>query len=172
MHGEQVYHRGMIDCDLIRSRFMAMRALLDERGRRLVSAAESRAAGFGGVSAVADRSCAQHNRARLPERAGNMRTEPRSGSPQGRWFSRMMPLSGVQQGCHGRQPGIPARNVVAGTIAPRWPLLPPRRRGGRTRRRDRMRLSRAMPGPLAFAGAGAQIVALAASMEAIGRPQW
>ena len=32
---------------------MAMRALLDERGRRLFAAAESRAAGFGGVSAVA-----------------------------------------------------------------------------------------------------------------------
>jgi hypothetical protein len=43
----------MIDGDLIRSRFMAMRALLDERGRRLFAAAESRAAGFGGVSAVA-----------------------------------------------------------------------------------------------------------------------
>ena len=48
-----VYHGGMIDGTLIRSRFEAMRSLLDERARRLFCAAEARSAGYGGVSAVA-----------------------------------------------------------------------------------------------------------------------
>src|SRR5271157_3568632 len=43
----------MIDETAIRQRYEALRAGLDERGRRLFAAAEARAAGFGGVSAVA-----------------------------------------------------------------------------------------------------------------------
>jgi hypothetical protein len=42
----------MIDETAIRNRFDAMAARLDERGRRLFAAAEARAAGYGGVSAV------------------------------------------------------------------------------------------------------------------------
>src|SRR5271168_3876476 len=48
-----VYHGGMIDGTLIRSRFEAMGARLDERERRLFCAAEARSVGYGGVSAVA-----------------------------------------------------------------------------------------------------------------------
>ena len=43
----------MIDEILIRKRYEAMRSRLDERERRLFVAAEARAAGYGGVSAVA-----------------------------------------------------------------------------------------------------------------------
>jgi hypothetical protein len=43
----------MIDISLIRSRFEALRCSLDERGRRIFAAAEARAAGFGGIAAVA-----------------------------------------------------------------------------------------------------------------------
>ena len=43
----------MIDETAIRERYEALRAGLDERGRRLFAAAEARAAGFGGVTAVA-----------------------------------------------------------------------------------------------------------------------
>lgn len=43
----------MIDETAIRLRYEALRAGLDERGRRLFAAAEARAAGFGGVTAVA-----------------------------------------------------------------------------------------------------------------------
>lgn len=43
----------MIDETAIRLRYEALRASLDERGRRLFAAAEARAAGVGGVSAVA-----------------------------------------------------------------------------------------------------------------------
>ena len=43
----------MIDETAIRQRYEALRAGLDERGRRLSAAAEARAAGFGGVTAVA-----------------------------------------------------------------------------------------------------------------------
>ena len=43
----------MIDETAIRQRYEALRAGLDERGRRLFAAAEARAAGFGGVTAVA-----------------------------------------------------------------------------------------------------------------------
>jgi len=42
----------MIDETAIRQRYEALRAGLDERGRRLFAAAEARAAGFGGVAAV------------------------------------------------------------------------------------------------------------------------
>ena len=42
----------MIDEMVIRGRFEAMRGSLDERGRRLLAAAEARSAGYGGVSAV------------------------------------------------------------------------------------------------------------------------
>ena len=42
----------MIDETAIRLRYEALRASLDERGRRLFAAAEARAAGIGGVSAV------------------------------------------------------------------------------------------------------------------------
>jgi Rhodopirellula transposase DDE domain len=47
------YHGHMIDETAIRNRYEALRAGLDERKRRLFVAAEARAAGFGGVSAVA-----------------------------------------------------------------------------------------------------------------------
>ena len=50
---ELIYHGGMIDETAIRQRYEALRAGLDERGRRLFAAAEARAAGFGGVTAVA-----------------------------------------------------------------------------------------------------------------------
>jgi hypothetical protein len=42
----------MSDETAIRERYEAMGSRLDERGRRLFAAAEARAAGFGGVSAV------------------------------------------------------------------------------------------------------------------------
>ena len=50
---ELIYLGGMIDETAIRQRYEALRAGLDERGRRLFAAAEARAAGFGGVTAVA-----------------------------------------------------------------------------------------------------------------------
>src|SRR6266478_8227252 len=43
----------MVDETAIRSRYEIMRPGLDERGRRLLAAAEARTAGYGGVSAVA-----------------------------------------------------------------------------------------------------------------------
>ena len=43
----------MIDESAIRLRFAALRPVLDERGRRRLAAAEARAAGFGGIQAVA-----------------------------------------------------------------------------------------------------------------------
>ena len=42
----------MIDLAAIRSRFAALRGVLDERSRRFLAAAESAAIGRGGVSAV------------------------------------------------------------------------------------------------------------------------
>jgi len=42
----------MIDVDAIRQRFSAVSPFLDERGRRLVAAAEAAAAGYGGIAAV------------------------------------------------------------------------------------------------------------------------
>ena len=43
----------MIDIEPIRERFSAVSPFLDERGRRLVAAAEAFAAGYGGIAAVA-----------------------------------------------------------------------------------------------------------------------
>lgn len=43
----------MIDEDAIRRRFEALRDRFDERGQRLFAAAEVRAAGYGGLAAVA-----------------------------------------------------------------------------------------------------------------------
>src|SRR2546427_4731601 len=43
----------VIDIDPIRERFSAVAPFLDERGRRLVAAAEAFAAGYGGIAAVA-----------------------------------------------------------------------------------------------------------------------
>src|SRR6266446_3893167 len=43
----------VIDIEPIRERFSAVAPFLDERGRRLVAAAEAFAAGYGGVAAVA-----------------------------------------------------------------------------------------------------------------------
>src|SRR3712207_9211752 len=43
----------MIDEAAIRERFEAMRRQLDERGLRLLAAAEARTAGYGGIAAVA-----------------------------------------------------------------------------------------------------------------------
>jgi len=42
----------MIDVDAIGQRFSAVSPFLDERGRRLLAAAEARAAGYGGIAAV------------------------------------------------------------------------------------------------------------------------
>jgi hypothetical protein len=42
----------MIDVDAIRQRFSAVARFLDERGRRVVAAAEASAAGYGGIAAV------------------------------------------------------------------------------------------------------------------------
>ena len=44
---------GVIDIDPVRERFSAVAPFLDERGRRLVAAAEAFAAGYGGIAAVA-----------------------------------------------------------------------------------------------------------------------
>jgi hypothetical protein len=44
---------GVIDIEPIRERFSAVSPFLDERGRRLVAAAEAFAAGYGGIAAVA-----------------------------------------------------------------------------------------------------------------------
>jgi hypothetical protein len=46
------YLAGMIDVDAIRQRFSAVSPFLDERGRRLIAAAEAAAAGYGGIAAV------------------------------------------------------------------------------------------------------------------------
>src|SRR5262249_35671717 len=43
----------VIDVEPIRERFSTVAPFLDERGRRLVAAAESFAAGYGGIAAVA-----------------------------------------------------------------------------------------------------------------------
>ena len=43
----------MIDEAAIRQRFKAMHGQLDERGLRLLAAAEARTAGYGGIAAVA-----------------------------------------------------------------------------------------------------------------------
>src|SRR5271165_2631528 len=55
IHARQraVYDSGMIDETLIRLRYQALVGRLDERGRRLFAAAEARAAGHGGIAAVA-----------------------------------------------------------------------------------------------------------------------
>src|SRR5260370_28281631 len=44
---------GVINIEPIRERFSAVAPFLDERGRRLVAAAEAFAAGYGGIAAVA-----------------------------------------------------------------------------------------------------------------------
>src|SRR5215204_6829253 len=43
----------MVDETRLRQRFEAVRGQLDERGLRLLAAAEARAAGYGGIAAVA-----------------------------------------------------------------------------------------------------------------------
>jgi DNA-binding phage protein len=43
----------VIDVEPIRERFSTLAPFLDERGRRLVAAAEAFAAGYGGIAAVA-----------------------------------------------------------------------------------------------------------------------
>ena len=43
----------VIDVEPIRERFSTVAPFLDERGRRLVAAAEAFAAGYGGIAAVA-----------------------------------------------------------------------------------------------------------------------
>ena len=43
----------VIDIEPIRERFSAVAPFLDERGRRLIAAAEAFAAGYGGIAAVA-----------------------------------------------------------------------------------------------------------------------
>src|SRR5580693_750531 len=42
----------MVDVAAIRQRFSAVAAFLNERGRRVVAAAEASAAGYGGIAAV------------------------------------------------------------------------------------------------------------------------
>lgn len=42
----------MIDVEAIRQRFSAVAPFLDERGRRVIAAAEAAAAGYGGIAAV------------------------------------------------------------------------------------------------------------------------
>src|SRR3954453_22754281 len=49
---ERVYPAGMIDPEGIRQRYAALSSILDERGRRLLVAAEAKAAGYGGIAAV------------------------------------------------------------------------------------------------------------------------
>src|ERR1700732_4257 len=48
-----LYIVAVIDIEPIRERFSAVAPFLDERGRRLVAAAEAFAAGYGGIAAVA-----------------------------------------------------------------------------------------------------------------------
>src|ERR1700737_3070698 len=48
-----IYVVVVIDIEPIRERFSAVASFLDERGRRLVAAAEAFAAGYGGITAVA-----------------------------------------------------------------------------------------------------------------------
>ena len=48
-----LYVVAVIDIEPIRERFSAVAPSLDERGRRLVAAAEAFAAGYGGITAVA-----------------------------------------------------------------------------------------------------------------------
>src|ERR1700736_4226400 len=48
-----LYVVAVIDIEPIRERFSAVAPFLDERGRRLVAAAEAFAAGYGGITAVA-----------------------------------------------------------------------------------------------------------------------
>jgi hypothetical protein len=43
----------VIDVEPIRERFLTVAPFLDERGRRLVAAAEAFAVGYGGIAAVA-----------------------------------------------------------------------------------------------------------------------
>src|SRR4030095_17268939 len=43
----------MMDRDAIRQRYEALQSFLDERGRRLWASAEAKAAGYGGIAAVA-----------------------------------------------------------------------------------------------------------------------
>jgi hypothetical protein len=47
------YVVAVIDVEPIRERFSTVAPFLDERGRRLVAAAEAFAAGYGGIAAVA-----------------------------------------------------------------------------------------------------------------------
>jgi hypothetical protein len=47
------YVVGVIDIEPIRERFLTVAPHLDERGRRLVAAAEAYAVGYGGITAVA-----------------------------------------------------------------------------------------------------------------------
>ena len=46
------YAAGMIDHEPIRARFVALKPHLDERSRRVLAAAEAKAAGYGGIAAV------------------------------------------------------------------------------------------------------------------------
>src|SRR5271166_1449710 len=84
---EIVYIVMMIDESSLRVRFDALRPSLDERRRRLSAAAEAKAAGYGGIAAVArDEGRPEHDWARSEGLA-----EPRlldgRGAAQGRGHS-------------------------------------------------------------------------------------
>src|SRR6266436_427168 len=80
-----LYVVAVIDIEPIRERFSAVAPFLDERGRRLIAAAEAFAAGYGGITAVAmgDRGCPEHDRSG-PEGIGAGRAV-RADSATGSW---------------------------------------------------------------------------------------
>src|SRR5580693_9308920 len=80
----------VIDVEPIRERFFAVAPFLDERGRRLVAAAEAFAAGYGGIAAVAMAT------GMAPSTIGRGLTELAQDEPSGR----------VRRPGAGRQPAI------------------------------------------------------------------
>src|SRR5215468_5374436 len=86
------YVDGVVDVEAMRARYLALRPFLDERQRRLFTAAEARAVGWGGVSAA---SRATGSARRSPRRNGRSRSTPRGKS----WSA----TSRTPAGCGGRR---------------------------------------------------------------------
>src|SRR6516162_8662846 len=115
------YVVAVIDVEPIRERFSTVAPFLDERGRRLVAAAETFAAGYGGIAAVSMAT------GMAPSTIGRGLRELAQDEPSGR----------VRRPGAGRKPAIvkslPPRRACA-RISRRWSN---RRRGGiRNRRCD------------------------------------
>jgi hypothetical protein len=73
------YLRRMIDTYAIRLRWKADGSKRDERGKRLFAASEARAAGWGGVAAVAEITGLARSRIMLRLEAGRFVSDPRRG---------------------------------------------------------------------------------------------